>query len=133
MKKLFSFVAIIATLCIFAACSGGNTPSGVVQEVQKAAEKQDYKAIAEYIYVGDGTAEEQAETRQQLADMMEQKASQSDKFKASPMKIISEEIAEDGQTAKVVVEETEEDGTTKQTTQKLRKDAEGNWKLDIGK
>lgn len=136
MKKIMNLLAIVVVFFTFftfaSCCSSSNTPSSVVESAQKAVEKKDYKKFVEYIYV-DGSAEEQEAAREQLASMIEGKAKQSADEVTHPMRVISEEISEDGQTAKVVVEETNPDGTTEQSTHKLRKDANGDWKIEISK
>ena len=47
--------------------------------------------------------------------------------------VLSEEVADDGETATVVLKVTYGDGSEEENTLKLRKDEEGNWKLDMGK
>ena len=135
MRKLFSIMTFVAIVAALTACTSGNTPTAVFKKAQAAAAAKDYKTLAECIYVGDGSAEEQQANREQLVGMFEEKVKQADKDEVAvnPTKVISEEIADDGQTAKIEFEETKPDGTVQAGTQKLRKDAEGNWKLDIGK
>ena len=47
--------------------------------------------------------------------------------------ILDAEVADDGETATVVLKVTYGDGSEEENILKLRKDEEGNWKLDMGK
>lgn len=135
MKKLFSLMALAAIFLALTACTGSSTPSGVFEQAIKAAQAKDFKKFAEYVYVGDGTPEEQQADREKLADMLETKVKEAKNEDATvnPMKVTSEEISEDGLTAKLEYEEIKPDGTTKGGVQKMRKDANGQWKLELGK
>lgn len=135
MKKLFSLMAFAAILFALTACTDSATPTGVFEQAVKAAQDKDFKKFAEYLYVGDETPEKQQAAREQFADMLETKSEQAEKKEntINPMKVISEEISEDGQTAKIKYEETKPDGSIEEGIQNMRKDADGNWKLDIGK
>lgn len=137
MKKVATLFGIIAMILAMASCSS-NTPAGVAEKSVKCIQEKDYKGYVDLVYFNekDSTSKEDKEKiKEMLVSLMEEKAD-SEYKKTGGIKsfeTVSEEISEDEKTAKVVMKLTYGNGTSKEENIKLRKDADGNWRIDIGK
>lgn len=110
MKKLLLFaIALFSSAILFSSCSP-STPSAVVEKAVASAIDSDWDGYLKYVNITD----EQKAQYKEMAAMKGDKA-----FPYSSFKIVSEEISEDGQTAKVKIEYTKKDGGTKNDTEKL--------------
>ncbi len=135
MKKLFGILAAIAAMFLITACGGGsNTPKGTAEQFIKAMQAQDGEKIVSLLYFEEGKAPSTDDEKAQLAALFDSKLKETYKNNGElkSYEILSEEISEDGKSAvvntKVVFEKkTDEDRL------KLKKDADGNWKVDVGK
>lgn len=135
MKKIATFVCAAFAALIMASCSN-NSPEGVVKKSMQCLKDKDYKTLVDNCDLNDESLspEKQEETKKEVVALMEVKVpklleKQGD-FKS--FKILSTEMAEDGNSAVVELEETfEKDGETKTTNEKMKvvKDKDGNWKL----
>lgn len=135
MKKLFGFmVAVVAMLAMASCGGGGNSPKGVAEQFIKAVQKQDGKKMAELVYYEEGKAPKSDAEKDQVAAMMQSKASTTyaNNGELKSYEILSEEISEDG-TEAVVKAKMEFEKKTSDDDIKLKKDAEGNWKIDMSK
>lgn len=135
MKKLFRFVVAVVAIMAMASCGGGgNTPKGVTEQFIKAIQKQDGKKMAELVYFKEDKAPKTDAEKEQLAAMMQSKVSTTyaNNGELKSYEILSEEISEDG-TEAVVETKMEFEKKTSEDKIKLKKDADGNWKIDMSK
>ena len=135
MKKLLGLVAIVAAMFAITSCGGGgNTPKGVTEQFIKAIQEQDGEKMAELVYYKEGKAPSSDAEKQQAAAMMTSKASMTYQNNGALKcyEILSEEISEDGNEA-VVKTKIEFEKKTDEDDVKLKKDADGNWKIDMSK
>lgn len=135
MKKLFGFmVAVVAMLAMASCGGGGNSPKGVAEQFIKAVQKQDGKKMAELVYYEEGKAPKSDAEKDQVAAMMQSKASTTyaNNGELKSYEILSEEISEDG-TEAVVEAKMEFEKKTSEDKIKLKKDADGDWKIDMSK
>lgn len=135
MKNLFGFmVAVVAMLAMASCGGGGNSPKGVAEQFIKAVQKQDGKKMAELVYYEEGKAPKSDAEKDQVAAMMQSKASTTyaNNGELNSYEILSEEISEDG-TEAVVEAKMEFEKKTSEDKIKLKKDADGDWKIDMSK
>ncbi len=135
MKKLFGFmVAVVAMLAMASCGGGGNSPKGVAEQFIKAVQQQDGKKMAELVYYEEGKEPKTDAEKDQLAAMMQSKASTTyaNNGELKSYEILSEEISEDGNEA-VVEAKMEFEKKTSEDKIKLKKDADGDWKIDMSK
>ena len=127
-------VAVVAMLAMASCGGGGNSPKGVAEQFIKAVQKQDGKKMAELVYYEEGKAPKSDAEKDQVAAMMQSKASTTyaNNGELKSYEILSEEISEDG-TEAVVETKMEFEKKTSEDKIKLKKDADGNWKIDMSK
>lgn len=137
MKKFMTFVCAAFAVILMAACSG-NSPKGVVEKSIKCMVDKDYKGYVDLLYIDEDkhSPEEIEESKKQIVELLEAKMpmalSKTGEIKS--YKTVSEEVAEDGNSATVNVSITyEKDGKETEKTEdfKLQKDKSGNWKLKM--
>lgn len=136
MKKLLGLMALVAAMFAFTACGGGNSPKDVAEQAMKAVKDKDAKTLVDLFDTAD--FEEEGESVQEQKDMLV--AMYQEKLDEMPQtnavksyETLSESIAEDGNTATVDMKIEYENGKTDTDVVKLKKDANGNWKLDMDK
>ncbi len=135
MKKLFGFVVAVVAMLAMASCGGGgNSPKSVAEQFIKAVQKQDGKKMAELVYFKEDKVPKTDAEKDQLVAMMQSKASTAyaNNGELKSYEILSEEISEDG-TEAVVEAKMEFEKKTSDDKIKLKKDADGNWKIDMSK
>lgn len=125
------------TIMFLASCSS-NTPTKVAEKSVQCLIDKDYKGYVDLIYFSEkdkGNAEEYEQGKQQLAALLKDKAEKEYKKKGdiSSHETITEETSNDGNTANVKMKIKYGNGTEEDTDIKLRKDNDGNWKIDMGK
>ena len=127
-------VAVVAMLAMASCGGGGNSPKGVAEQFIKAVQQQDGKKMAELVYYEEGKEPKTDAEKDQLAAMMQSKASTTyaNNGELKSYEILSEEISEDGNEA-VVEAKMEFEKKTSEDKIKLKKDADGDWKIDMGK
>ena len=115
-----------------------NTPIKVAEKSIACIQKGDYEGYVDLIYQKKEEGKDKKEIedeKQMLVAMMKDKATK--KFEKQDgiksYEALSEEISEDGKTAIVKMKIVMGDGSETTDDIKLRKDEDGNWKLDIGK
>ena len=135
MKKM-CVAAAMAAMLMFSACGGGgNTPTKVAEQAAKCMQDKDYEGFVDLMYVENEEGKDLESEKKMVAGMLQAKAESSlnEKQGIQSYEVTSEEISEDGETAKVGMKLVYANGEEDDETMKLRKDADGNWKLDIGK
>lgn len=124
----------MAMLAMASCGGGGNSPKGVAEQFIKAVQQQDGKKMAELVYYEEGKEPKTDAEKDQLAAMMQSKASTTyaNNGELKSYEILSEEISEDGNEA-VVNAKIEFEKKTSEDKIKLKKDADGDWKIDMSK
>lgn len=124
----------MAMLAMASCGGGGNSPKGVAEQFIKAVQQQDGKKMAELVYYEEGKEPKTDAEKDQLAAMMQSKASTTyaNNGELKSYEILSEEISEDGNEA-VVEAKMEFEKKTSEDKIKLKKDADGDWKIDMSK
>lgn len=125
---------LIVALAMYA-CGGSNSPKDVAEKSVKCLQKADYEGYVDLIYMKDKEGEDVNKAKQELTGLLKEKAGKSIEKEEGikSYEMVSEEIAEDGNTAMVKMKITYGNGKEKDETIKLRKDENDSWKLDIGK
>lgn len=124
----------MAMLAMASCGGGGNSPKGVAEQFIKAVQQQDGKKMAELVYYEEGKEPKTDAEKDQLAAMMQSKASTTyaNNGELKSYEILSEEISEDGNEA-VVNAKMEFEKKTSEDKIKLKKDSDGDWKIDMSK
>lgn len=132
MKNLFSLLAIAAFALITWSCSS-NTPTGVAKQSIEAIEKGDYEGYVDLLYIKNDKNKE--ETKQQLVALMKEKGAKTVEQKQGIKSCTVEEetLSDDGEKATVKMKVLYGNGKEETEDFSLRKDEDGNWKIDIGK
>ena len=137
MKKLMTILGVLILTLVMTSCNR-NTPTKVAEKSIACIQKGDYEGYVDLIYQKKEEGKDKKEIedeKQMLVAMMKDKATK--KFEKQDgiksYEALSEEISEDGKTAIVKMKMVMGDGSETTDDIKLRKDEDGNWKLDIGK
>lgn len=139
MKKILFFAVTLATVFSFSACSG-DTPSDVVEESYDCLKKGDLKGYFSNIYFWGKDAEDEKKnfeefleraTKEGVFDKAKEEYESNDEIRNVKIKVLSEEIDEEGDKAVVRVNVKMGD-VDKDRDIELRKDASGKWKLARG-
>ncbi len=129
MKKFFYSLFAALTLILFASCA--NTPSSVVTTYLDNFQKGDYAAMVDQMHFKKNmTDKDKAEIVSILEEKGKETAEKNEGI--AGFVVVSEEIAEDGLTAKVNYTLTYGNGKTKDEDIKLVK-VDNKWMLDSGK
>jgi hypothetical protein len=135
MKKLFVAVMCMGAMLATTSCGGGaSTPAEAAADCIELMKDKDYEGFVETIKVEADTPEEAKQGKEMLVAMLKEKgdAMMEQKQGIASYTLVSEEVAEDGQTAKVVYDVTYGDGSTdKQKFDMVLVD--GEWKQDLKK
>lgn len=131
MKKL-CLVFSLFVVALLAACGGANTPSDVAKDAIKKLQKGDYEGYVDLLYVKPGDEEQVEKQKDMLVSMLKEKGEQSlgAKEGIAAYEVVSETLSESGERAKVVMKIEFGNGDSQEETMKLRKDEDGDWKLD---
>ncbi len=137
MKKTLTLMAVLCAALLLASCSS-NTPSAVAERSVKCLMDGKYDEYADLLYVSDKDTDDPSRLKQEKEDfvqLLEAKYQETLKRTGGIDKyeIVSEEIAQDGETATVNISLTYKNGRTEDYTTRLRKDANGDWKITLGK
>ena len=135
MKHFFAMMTAVAAL-FFVACGGGSsTPSDAVIKVYDQLAKGNYEAVADAFYFGNENPEQEAQARAMLVSMFNEKGAKQMESKGgiAGYEVVSETIAEDGQTAKVEVKITYGNGTEDKNKVDMVLDEKGNWRPSMKK
>ena len=132
-----TILGVLILTLVMTSCNS-NTPTKVAEKSIDCIQKGDYEGYVDLIYQKKEEGRDKKEIedeKQMLVAMMKDKATK--KFEKQDgiksYEALSEEISEDGKTAIVKMKMVMGDGSETTDDIKLRKDEDGNWKLDIGK
>ena len=136
MKKIL-FVAVMCLFAVmFSCCGGAKTPKDVAEKSIKCLKNKDYKGYVELVSLKDEakmSSEELKKSREQMAVLLESKiSSEVDKKGGIDSYEIGEETIDEDE-AKVKATIKYGDGSEKESTIKLKKNEDGDWKIDAGK
>lgn len=134
-KSLFGiFGLLVMTLC-FWSCGSNNTPTKVVEKSIEYVQDKNYEAYVELIQIEEKGGKTVEEQKKQLVALLQGKLDMTLESKQglASCEILSEEIAEDGNTAVVKTKITYGDGSTDDQKFKLVKNSDGEWKLNAQK
>lgn len=133
MKKLAYFSMMLVAMFIMAACSD-NSPSATFKSYITAFQKGDYEKFVDGINLSKVTPDEMKETKEGLTAMMKEKGEKMVEQKGGlkDIEILSEEIAEDGNTAVIKYKQIYGDGSEEESEGKMIK-VDGKWMMDMGK
>lgn len=128
MKKIFMSILACGLLTIgLCGCGPSNTPEDVAEAAAKAVISNDYDKFVDYVYVKEGTSdEEEKQGKEQLSAMLKAKTG-SEESKYTDCKVVSCDLNDEGDKAKVEVEFTLKDGSTKTDKMPVRKGKDGKW------
>lgn len=134
-KSVFGILALVVMAVCFWSCGGSNTPSKVVEKSIEYVKAKNYEAYVDLIQIEEKKGKSVEEQKEQLLALLQGKLGPTlDKNQGiASCEILSEEIAEDGNTAVVKAKITYGDGTTDDQKFKLVKNADGDWRLDAQK
>ena len=134
-KSVFGILALVVMAVCFWSCGGGNTPTKVVENSIEYVKAKNYEAYVDLIQIEEKKGKTVEEQKEQLLALLQGKLGPTlDKKQGiASCEILSEEIAEDGNTAVVKAKITYGDGTTDDQKFKLVKNADGDWRLDAQK
>lgn len=113
MKKVFLALVCMVTLFAVTSC-GGTTPADAAKDCIEMVKAGDYEGFVETIKFSDEmTAEEVEQTKAMYVSLLSDKGAKQIEKKGGmeSYTLVSEEISEDGQTAKVVYEVVYADGS----------------------
>lgn len=128
MKKISMSILACGLLTIgLCGCGPSNTPEDVAEAAAKAVISNDYDKFVDYVYVKEGTSdEEEKQGKEQLSAMLKAKTG-SEESKYTDCKVLSCDLNDEGDKAKVEVEFTLKDGSTKTDKMPVRKGKDGKW------
>ena len=133
MRKLFSLLAIVMAMALFSSCSS-DSPSGVAEKAMKCIKAKDYKGYADLLLFNDADdAEKLQREKDGAAAMLGEKMDETMKEKdgIKDYKVVSEEVKDSVATVKMEI--VFGNGDTKDNSFKMKKDKNGDWKIDGGK
>ena len=128
MKKIFMSILACGLLTIgLCGCGPSNTPEDVAEAAAKAMISNDFDKFVDYVYVKEGTSEEEEKQgKERLSAMLKAKKG-SKESKYTDCKVISCDLNDEGDKAKVEAEYTLKDGSTKTDKMSVRKGKDGKW------
>lgn len=137
MKHILTLMAAFCVALMFTACSS-NTPSDIAGKSIEYLKEQKFDKYVDLIYVSDAqkaNVEKLQNEKEAYAELLEEKYTKSMEKNGgiTGYSIVSEEIADDGESAIVMMDVTYGNGDTRTQNVKLRKDSDDNWKIDMGK
>lgn len=126
MKKIFMSILACGLLTIgLCGCGPSNTPEDVAEAAAKAMISNDFDKFVGYVYVKEGTSEEEEKQgKEQLSAMLKAKTRNEE---PKDCKVLNCELNDGGDRAKVEVEFTLKDGSTKTDKIPVRKGKDGKW------
>lgn len=136
MKKLFATLVVAVLSLTLWSCGGvDNTPSGVTKAFVERMQKQDVEGYVDLLYIEETDPVKAAKGREELTALFKEKIAESfdEKGGIKSCEVLSEEINESGDKAKVKMKTCFGNGEESTETYDLVKDAQGQWKIKIGK
>ena len=135
MKKLVLFRVIVVAMLAFVSCSsGGSTPADALKNYATALQDGKYEKFVDGINFSNATPDQQKEAREGFVALVKEKGAKEFEKKGGfkGFEILSEEIAEDGNSAVVKFKQIYGNGEEEESEQKMVK-VDGKWLMDIGK
>ena len=130
MKKVFYFTMMVMAVFVMAACSSSpSTPGDALKKYSGYLQSGDYENFVEGLAFDDSKEQKEA-----LVSMLKEKVSKEYEKKGGikDIEILSEQVAEDGNTAVVKAKYTYGNGETEEGEQQMVK-KDGKWLMSIGK
>lgn len=133
MKQIIKMAAMAAFAVLLFACGSSNTPSGTAEKALKCLQDKDFDGYVDLIY-SNGDEVRKDEDKQGMVALLKEKYEKAveENGGIKDYKILSEKISEDGNTAVVEYSITIGD-EEKNEKMNMRKDEDGNWKIDFSK
>lgn len=135
MKKLLGIIALFIAVFTMSSCSD-NSPKGVAKKAISCMQAKDWNGYVDLLYFDKEEGKDIDKEKEQLAALFKEKGEEelNKQGGIKSYEIVSEEISEDGNTATVTVKIVYGDGTEKDNEKiKMKKDANGDWKISLGK
>ena len=134
-KKIIGFIAMAAIALVMAACGGDNSPKGVAEQAVKCIQDKDYEGYVDLMRITEKEGQDVAETKQGIADLLRSKAESTldKKGGIKSYEVLSETVADDGNSAVVQIKVTYGNGEEKTDDMKMVKSDGGKWLIDSGK
>lgn len=132
MKQLIRLGLMLVAVLAMVSCTP-STP-GVLKNYMSALSDKDYEKFIDGCNISEADSDKAKEIREGLIAMIQEKYSKTIEKKGGlkEIEIVSEEMAEDGNSAIVTYKQHYGDGSVKEDTQKMIK-VDGKWLMDIGK
>lgn len=135
-KKLTVLLSLVAVALLMVSCTA-NSPKSVAEKAVKCIIDKDYEGYVDLMYIDkeDASAEEVKQAKEMMVSLLQDKGQKElDKHQGiKSCEAVSEEIAEDGKTARVHMKIAFNDGSEQEEDVKLRKNKDGDWRIDVGK
>ena len=134
-KMMFALIAVVAMVTMWSCGGVHSSPTSVVEAAFKCNQDKDYEGYVDLIYIKeryDKTVEKQ---KQDILALLTEKGDKTidKKNGVQSWEILSEEMAENGNTAKVKAKIIYGDGSSEDQTFKTFKTEDGKWMLDLRK
>lgn len=135
MKRFLYLSMMAVAMFVMAACSSTSTPGKALEQYMEAAKKGNYEKFVDGIAFKDGLSGEEIEQQKKMwISLLEEKGTKEFEKKGGieSIEIISEEIAEDGNSAVVKFKQTFGNGEVDEDSQTMVK-KDGKWLMNINK
>lgn len=135
MKRFLYLSMMAVAMFVMASCSSADTPGKALKQYMEAAKDGNYEKFVDGIAFEDGLSNEKIKEQKQVwISLLKEKGDKEFEKKGGlkDIEIISEEIAEDGNSAVVKFKQTFGNGEVDEDTQAMVK-KDGKWLMDINK
>lgn len=135
MKSFLYLSMMVVAMFVMASCSSADTPGKALEQYMEAAKSGNYEKFVDGIAFKDGLSGEEIEQQKKMwISLLEEKGTKEFEKKGGieSIEIISEEIAEDGNSAVVKFKQTFGNGEVDEDSQTMVK-KDGKWLMDINK
>lgn len=144
MRKVLGIMTVLAAVLLLAGCGSADSPKSVAEKAVKCIQNNDYEGYVSLLYITPKDGEDMEAQRKAVVAMLQSKAGSTvgKKGGIKSYEVLSEEITEaepdksgeSGATAVVRMKIEYGNGDVDDDESiKLRKDADGEWKIDAGK
>lgn len=135
MKRFFKLAALAVVALVATSCGSDNSPKGVAEKAVACIQEKNYEGYVDLMYIREKEGENIEEQKKAFAEMLKSKADKQFEKREGikAYEVTGETVDEDGQSAKVDMKITYGNGEEETQTLPLRKDDNGDWKLDAGK
>lgn len=135
MKKVFYFGMLAIAILVMAACSSSNNPGDALKKYGQYLQNGNYENFVEGLaFDSNQDAGKVKEQKEALVSILKEKVSKEYEKKGGikDIEILSEQIAEDGNTAVVKTRYTYGNGETEEEEQQMVK-KDGKWLMSMNK